>query len=287
MKGRISIWLWIWLGIVGGLFLILLMVIPGVDSISTGPKIGLVEITGPIYSSRQAVKDLNYFKNRSDIEAIVIRLETPGGGVAASQEIYEKVKSMSGGKVPILASMGGVAASGGYYIAMGADTIMANPGTATGSIGVIMGYPTVNELMEKVGIKYETYKSGVLKDSGSTFRDANEDDKRYFQELIDNLHGQFVRAVSSSRDLTIEKTRELANGQVYSGEQAVQLGLVDLLGTFDNCLDLAAKLAGFDDIPQVIHPPREEIGFFKYLLSESKKQFPEFRTYPVPEFRIH
>jgi len=280
-------WLWIWGGVVVILFIILFSIMPNVDSISQGPKIGLVEITGPIYSSQQAVKDLNYFKHRRDIDAIIIRLETPGGGVAASQEIFEKVKSMSSGDIPILASMGGVAASGGYYIAIGADSIMANPGTATGSIGVIMGYPVAATLLNKLGLEYETVKSGPYKDSGSTFRDVTDTDREYFQQLVDNLYQQFVRAIAEQREMTVLEVETLGNGKVYSGEQALEYGLIDMLGTLDDCIELAGKLAGSEETPQVIEPPRPRKGILSKILGESINLIPEIRSYPVPEYKLY
>ena len=180
-------------------FIIIVSVIPWEDSFLSGPKVGIVEINMPITVSKNIVEDLNYFNEKSSIIAIVVRLDTPGGGVAASQEIYEKIKIIADkSKKPIIASMGGVAASGGYYIALGADTIIANPGTATGSIGVIMSYPVIGELMDKIGVQYETIKSGKLKDSGSLFRNLTEEERVYFQELIDDLHSQFEMVVSQA-----------------------------------------------------------------------------------------
>ena len=286
MKSKFN-WIWLWIAVVVALIIILVLVIPKVDSISTGPKVGIVEITGPIMSSRQTVKDLNYFQKRRDIDAIIIRLETPGGGVAASQEIFEKVKSVSAGSVPVLVSMGGVAASGGYYIAIGADTIMANPGTATGSVGVIMGYPTITNLMEKLGLEYETLKSGPYKDSGSSFREANELDREYFQGLIDNLYQQFVRAIAEQRGMTIQDVEALGNGKVYSGEQALNLGLIDVLGTLDDCIALAGKLAGSEEVPVVIRPPKIRRGILSTLWGEASGMLPGMKIYPVPEFKLY
>ena len=144
-------------------------------------KIGLVEINTPIMSSKKVIEDLNYFKNKDDVQAIVVRVESPGGSVASSQEIYFKIKQISDNIKPVYVSMGNVAASGGYYLSLGADTIVANSGTATGSIGVIMGYPILDQLMENVGIEYETVKSGLYKDSGSSFRKNTKEDEEYFQ----------------------------------------------------------------------------------------------------------
>ena len=183
--------------IVGGLFIIItLSLIPWELAVNNGPKIGVIEINAPIMESKDIIEDLNYFLEEKDIKAIVVRLNTPGGGVAASQEIYNKIKKIVDSKSkPIIASMGGVAASGGYYVALGADTIVANSGSVTGSIGVIMSYPVLQELMQKIGIGQETIKSGEMKDAGSMYRDLNKKERRYFQELIDDLHKQFINVV--------------------------------------------------------------------------------------------
>ena len=216
--------------IIGVLALIIIVsVIPWEGTFPSGPKVGIVEINMPITVSKYIVEDLNYFNEKSSIIAIVVRLDTPGGGVAASQEIYEKVKKIADkSKKPIIASMGGVAASGGYYIALGADTIIANPGTATGSIGVIMSYPVIGELMDKIGKQYETIKSGKLKDSGSLFRNLTEEERVYFQELIDDLHSQFEMVVSQERQIPIKEIGKYATGRVYSGKQAQENGLIDI-----------------------------------------------------------
>ena len=286
MKKKFN-WIWIWSGIVLLLVIVLLSLIPRIDTISLRPKIGLVEITGPIFSSEQAVKDLNYFNQRRDIDAIIIRLETPGGGVAASQEIFEKVKSIGKGDIPVLASMGSVAASGGYYIAIGADTIMANPGTATGSIGVIMGYPVASTLMDKLGLSYETIKSGPFKDAGSTFRDVTDTDREYCQGLVDNLYQQFVRAVSDQRNLPFDDVKTMGNGKVYSGEQALELGLIDVLGTLDDCIELVRELLGVDERPIIVKAPRPNRGILAKILGEGKSFLPEIRSYPIPEYKLY
>ncbi|SVD92808.1 uncharacterized protein METZ01_LOCUS445662, partial [marine metagenome] len=231
-KRKYSYW------IIGGLILIIVFsIVPWRSAIPSGPRVGIVEINSPISDSKNIVEDLNYFAEESSISAIVVRLETPGGGVAASQEIYEKVKKISANNSkPIIASMGGVAASGGYYIALAADTIFANPGTVTGSIGVIMTYPVVQELMQKLGVEHETIKSGGLKDAGSIFRDMSEKERKYWQGLIDNLHSQFVTAVSTERGLSLAEIEKLADGRVFSGIQALDAGLIDMLGTMEEAV---------------------------------------------------
>ena len=271
------------------LFIIILTVIPWEDTLPSGPKVGVVEIDIPITGSKQAVKDLNYFSEKSNIIAIVIRLETPGGGVAASQEIYEKVKKIADKSTkPIIASMGGVAASGGYYIALGADTIIANPGTATGSIGVIMSYPIIGELMDKIGVQYETIKSGILKDSGSFFRNMTKEERLYFQELIDDQHVQFEMVVSQERKIPIEEVHQYATGRVYSGKQAVNAGLIDILGTFEDAVLLAAQKAGYLDTPKIVYPPEEKKGFMEMLFGDifQSSTLESLVKFPKPEFKL-
>ena len=276
--------------IVGALALIIIVsVIPWEDTFPSGPKVGIVEINMPITVSKNIVEDLNYFNEKSSIIAIVVRLDTPGGGVAASQEIYEKVKIIADkSKKPIIASMGGVAASGGYYIALGADTIIANPGTATGSIGVIMSYPVIGELMDKIGVQYETIKSGKLKDSGSLFRNLTEEERIYFQGLIDDLHSQFEMVVSQERQIPIKEIAKYATGRVYSGKQAVNAGLIDILGTFEDAVHLAAQKAGYLDTPEIVYPPEEKKGLIDILFGDifQSSTIENLVMFPRPEFKL-
>jgi len=271
------------------LLLITFSIIPWGDVIHPGPKIGIVEINMQITDSKRIINDLNYFAEKSSISAIVIRLETPGGGVAASQEIYEKVKKISEeNSKPIIASMGGVAASGGYYIALGADTIIANPGTVTGSIGVIMTYPVVQELLEKLGIGQETIKSGKLKDAGSLFKDLTENERKYFQGLIDDLHKQFVTAVSKERNLSFSVIDKLATGQVFTGTQAFANGLIDLLGTMEDAVLLAAQNTSREGRPVMVYPPEEKKGLLNVLFGDifQRVSLANLNLYPQPEYRM-
>ena len=271
------------------ILIIIVSVIPWEDAISSGPKVGIIEINMPITVSKNIVKDLNYFNQKSNIIAIVVRLDTPGGGVAASQEIYEKVKKIADKSTkPIIASMGGVAASGGYYIALGADTIIANPGTATGSIGVIMTYPVIGELMDKIGVKYEAIKSGKLKDSGSLFRNLTEEERVYFQMLIDDLHSQFEMVVSKERGIPISEVVKYANGRVFSGKQAVNAGLIDILGTFEDAVHLAAQKAGYFDTPEIVYPPEDKKGLIDMLFGDIFKSstLENMVMFPKPEFKL-
>ena len=185
--------------------------------------------------------------------------------------------------------MGSVAASGGYYIAAGADTIIANKGTATGSIGVIMSYPIAADLLDKVGLAFQSVKSGALKDAGNFARKPTKADLSYFQDLVDNLHAQFVRTVAYERGMSYDEAATLATGQVYSGEQALRLGLVDIIGTYDNAIRLVTQLAGFDEKPTLIYPKVEDEGIIDILLNSKQINLPfsNLDIFPLPEYSLY
>ena len=246
---------WIWWGLGIFFFAVIIFRIGAASAVSnlegSGKKVGIVKINGPILTSDAVVSQLEKLKNRKDISAIVMRIDSPGGLVAPTQEIYEKVKSIRGVK-PIISSMGSVAASGGYYIALGADTLIANPGTIVGSIGVIMNYPIATELLGKVGIKFETVKSGGLKDVGSYSREVTEADRRHLNDMVTNIHNQFIDAVNDNRSIEKSELIKLADGRVFTGLQSKDLGLVDLLGTFEDAVSLAGSLGKIKGVPKTI-----------------------------------
>lgn len=246
---------WLWWGL-GSFFLLVLVfrlgAISNNSSIdSPGKKVGVIKISGPIIASEQINSKLEKFKNRNDISAIVIRIDSPGGLVAPTQEIFEKVKSVRDVK-PIVSSMATVAASGGYYIALGSDSLIANPGTIVGSIGVIMNYPIATELLDKVGIKFETVKSGGLKDVGSYSREVTEADRRHLNEMVTNMHNQFIAVVEENRDMDRSEIIKLADGRVFTGLQSKDLGLVDMLGTFDDAINVAGILGNIKGKPKTV-----------------------------------
>jgi len=274
------------------LFIIVLLVFTssGFENLSNMKKnkIGLVEIDFPIMSSRDVVDDLNYFKNRNDINAIVVRVDSPGGSVAASQEIYHKIKGIADNFKPVYISMGNVAASGGYYLSLGADTIIANLGTTTGSIGVIMGYPIIDDLMNDIGIEYNTVKSGSFKDSGSSFRKSTIEDQKYFENLVKDLHSQFVDVIVKERNIKIELVEKLANGKVYSGKQALDYNLIDLIGTLDDAFMIANNSIGNAKDPIIILPPQEKGGIFDIIFNNINSGTNTFinMTYPKPLYKM-
>ncbi|MBO69818.1 MAG: signal peptide peptidase SppA [Candidatus Marinimicrobia bacterium] len=246
---------WIWWGLGAFFFAVIIFRVGAASAVSnlegSGKKVGIVKINGPILTSDAVVSQLEKLKNRKDISSIVIRIDSPGGLVAPTQEIYEKVKSLRGVK-PIISSMGSVAASGGYYIALGADTLIANPGTIVGSIGVIMNYPIATELLGKVGIKFETVKSGGLKDVGSYSREVTEADRRHLNDMVTNIHNQFIDAVNDNRSIEKSELIKLADGRVFTGLQSKDLGLIDLLGTFEDAVSLAGSLGKIKGVPKTI-----------------------------------
>ncbi len=227
-------------------------------SSGTAGTIALIELNEPIVSSERVVQQLKKYRENIGIRAIVLRIDSPGGGVAASQEIYEEVKKTREYGKPVVVSMGAVAASGGYYVAMGASRVVANPGTITGSIGVISQFVHVNEMLEKIGVTSTTIKSGALKDAGSPFRASNETDKRSFQEMIDDVYDQFVSTVAEERKMEKSAVKKYADGRVFTGRKAYEFGLVDTLGTYQDAITIAAGLAQIYGTPRVIKERKKE-----------------------------
>lgn len=226
-------------------------------------KVALVEVTGPIFKASETVDEIREYADDDSIKAIVLRVDSPGGAVAPSQEIYYEVKRAAAKKT-VVVSMGTLAASGGYYISAPATKILAMPGTLTGSIGVIMEIPNLEGLMDKVGIKSQVIKSGKHKDMASTFKELTPEDREILQRVIDDVYGQFVADVAASRGIKEEVVRGLADGRIYTGRQALGLKLVDKLGSLKDAIALAAELEGIEGEPNVVRKP--ERTFVQELL---------------------
>jgi len=250
------------------IFFILLIVFGMVGSSNkisfsgAGEKVGVIELNGIITSSRSIAKQFKKFDKDASIKAIVFRINSPGGGIAASQEIYEQVKRTRDHGKPIIVSMGSVAASGGYYVSLGASKIMANPGTTTGSIGVIAEIPNFKKLLDKIGIQFTIIKSGKYKDIGSPYRDVTGDEKYHLQQWIDNGYDQFVRTIVKERKLDEKRVREIGDGRVYTGEQALGLSLIDSLGTYDDAIQWAGKMGGIKGEPKVFREREKRVTVF-------------------------
>lgn len=250
---RILFWL-----VLGGFLLLTLANILGPDlDVSGEDRVALIRVEGVILDAQQTVGDLKKYAESPTVKAIVLRIDSPGGGVVPSQEIYDEVKRIrSKHNKAVVASMGSVAASGGYYIAAATDRIMANPGTLTGSIGVIMELANFEGLLKKIGVESVVVKSGEHKDIGSPFRKMKEDDRLILQAVMDDVHSQFIEAVAEGRSLDVREVRTLADGRVFTGRQAKAAKLVDELGDLEDAIKLAAEMGGIEGEPKVVEPRR-------------------------------
>lgn len=237
----------------------------------TSGKIGVVELKGLITSAEKPIRDLTKFRKDRSIRAVVLRVDSPGGAVGASQEIFEEVKRTDQVK-PVVASLGSVAASGGYYAALGARKVIASQGTLTGSIGVIVKFPNLTEIFDKIGYHSEVVKSGKLKDICAMNRPMTAEEKALLQDIIDNVHQQFVRAVVERRKLPREQVLNLADGRIFSGEQALKSGLIDQYGNFTDAIMVASKLAGMKkEMPPLVYSSEKDFSLLRLLVGESSE----------------
>jgi len=215
-------------------------------------KIAEVKLDFTIFSSEGIVRQFKKYGEDKSIKAIILRINTPGGGVAASQEIYEIVKKTRDSGKPVIVSIASLGASGGYYAACGGSTIIADEGSLVGSIGVIIQLVNYKELADKIGIKSMTITSGELKDAGNPFKDFSEKDRTYFQEIVDDTFEQFLGVVSKERKIDTAELKQYATGRVFTGRQALKIGLIDSIGTYEDAIRIAANMAGFDGEPTIV-----------------------------------
>jgi protease-4 len=228
-------------------------------------KVGIIPIEGIIGEAGEIIEQINEFADDKGIRAVVLRINSPGGGVVPSQEIYQAVRELKK-KKKVVASMGSVAASGGYLIAVAADRIVANPGSITGSISTVMHYANVEELLKKVGVRSAVVKSGKFKDIGSPTREMTAEEKSLIQAIVDDIYDQFVRTIAENRKLPLQRIFELADGRIFSGRQAKDLGLVDDLGGLQDAVLLAGKLSGMEGSPEIVHGMKKKTTLLKYLM---------------------
>jgi protease IV len=279
--------------IFGGFFLIMIVssLINAFFSdglIESDNQIAVVEVQGMISRSREIVQQLRKFQSDPHVRGIILRIDSPGGAVGPSQEIYNAVvRIKEDSKKKIYASLGTVAASGGYYIASATHEIYANPGTLTGSIGVIMAFSNIEDLISKIGVKPEVIKSGEFKDAGSPVRPISDDERKLLQSLVDDVHQQFVEDVAKGRNLSADKVKPLADGRVFTGRQAMEYNLVDQLGGLQDAIDALAIQANIQGTPQIVEK-EEEVPFLDWLLqsslSKNLTQTLSSHAYPVPQF---
>lgn len=232
----------------------------------TGEKVGILEIKGIIKGSNPTLNNLVKLAENKHIKAIVLRVDSPGGTVGPSQEICLEIMKIRK-KKPIVASLGSIAASGGYYIASSANKIIASPGTITGSIGVKMEFINIQELLKKLGLEQEVIKSGAFKDIGSPIRRMSKEERVLIEKLIKDVHKQFVKAIANGRNLSLDKVQEIADGRIFTGEEAKKLGLVDKLGNFRDAITLAAKLGGIKGKPSTFYL-KEKKSFLDMFFSD-------------------
>lgn len=240
------------------------------DRFTPGPadKVAVIEVDGVITQSRAVIEKLIRYRENEKVRAIVIRIDSPGGSVGPAQEIHEEIVKTRPLKT-VVASMGSVAASGGYYIACGAHKIVANPGTITGSIGVIIEFANIEELLGKIGLKSVVIKSGKYKDILSPTRELQQEERRLLQDVIDSVHGQFITAVAEGRNLPRDKVAEIADGRIMSGEQALGLGLVDTLGNLQDAVKIAAEIAGISGKPTVVYPEKKRPSLWEFFMDSA------------------
>jgi protease-4 len=294
------------IGIIGGVFVLffVLFVAAVISLISSGEggettetttsgsgegKVAVVDLREPIISSEDIVRQFKRYRENSSIRAIIFRVESPGGGVAASQEIYEEVRKTRDAGKPVVVSMGAIAASGGYYVSCGASKIVANPGTLTGSIGVIIQYLQFKDLMNKIGVGETTIKTGKFKDSGSPFRKMTEEERRYFTTVVDDVYDQFVDVVASERKLDRKKVLKYADGRIFTGRQALQYGFVDTLGTMEDAVKIAAVMAGIHGKPSVVREIKRK-PLFERLFGDAASELTSVKEQllhqPVLQYRF-
>lgn len=246
-------------------------------------SIAVINIDDVIIKSDKIIKALDTFNKDDNIKAIILRINSPGGSVAPSQEIYNKVYRLKvDNRKPIITSVDNMAASGGYYIAIGSDLIVANPGSIIGSIGVIMSYPIAKNLLDNLGISFNTYKSGEYKDSGSPYRHNTDNDDKYFNEVIDDLHSQFMNEVAFQRNIPLGELKKYAQGQIFTGSKALQIGLIDRIGTFEDALNISKNLANISGDIDLVYPAYEKYSFLNNFMSFY--DYLSFKNYLMPMF---
>jgi len=245
------------------------MGVPTSDGLSfSGERVGVIEIEGLIYDSEHTVNLLKKYGSHKSIKAILLHIDSPGGVVAPTQEIYYEVKRLRSEGIPVIASIGSICASGGYYIASACDTIVSNPGSITGSIGVIMEFTEVHELLDKLGIEFNIIKSGKYKDTGSPFRKLTDEERELFQGVVNDTYEQFVEVVSENRNLDIEEVKKLADGRIFSGRQAYNYKLVDVLGSYEEALKIARNMGGLPEDAKIVKEKRKKITILDLIFGD-------------------
>lgn len=235
---------------------------------STSGEIAVVNVQGLLMDSRDIVNQLSDYRHNSQVRGVILRIDSPGGAVAPAQEIYNEIMKLRANSKTVYASMGTVAASGGYYIACAADYILANPGTLTGSISAVMAFNNIEELTKKVGVKPKVIKSGKFKDVGSPLRSMTPEEQKLLQDVVDDVHEQFVQAIAKGRNMPPSEIHKIADGRIMTGQQALKLKLIDEVGGLEKTIELLAKKIGVTGRPKLIEQ-KEKTDFLDWFLQGS------------------
>jgi protease-4 len=276
------------LGVVSLVVVAIIAVVLNADNVEfAGEKVGVIPIIGTLADSRPILQQIKTFREAKAVKAIVIRVDSPGGSVGPSQEIYREIRKTVKDK-KVVVSMGAVAASGGYYLSAAANKIVANPGTITGSIGVIMGYTNFEELLHKIGLVPIVIKSGEYKDLGSPVRPMTTEEKELLHAVTMKIHRQFVNAIAQGRNMEVARVDAVADGRILTGEEAMELGLVDRLGNFDDAVQWAGELAGLTGDIETVYPKEDKRTLLQFL-AESTLQLinsVHLRSRMEPQLRL-
>jgi protease-4 len=251
------------------------------QTLSAGQAVGVVQINGMIDDSRQAIEDIQRFRDDDDIKAIVVRIDSPGGAVGPSQEIYREIRK-TGPTKKVIASLGAIAASGGYYIAAAADGIVANPGTLTGSIGVIMGFTNLQQLLEKIGLTPVVVKSGQYKDIGSPLRPMTDAERQLLESFAAKIHRQFIHDVAQGRQMTVAQVEALADGRIFTAEEVKDAGLIDQMGNLNDAIEWAGRLGGIQGKVEAVYARENKFAFLDYLIGQTLSRI----AGPIPKPRF-
>jgi protease IV len=252
---------------------------------SPSGEIAIVHVNGMLMDSRDIVRQLSDYRHDTQVRGIILRIDSPGGAVAPAQEIYNEIMKLRADQKTVYASMGTVAASGGYYIACAADYVLANPGTLTGSISAVMAFNNIEELTKKVGVKPNIIKSGKFKDVGSPLRAMTPEEQKLLQDVVGDVHEQFVQAIATGRDLPLAEVHKIADGRIMTGQQALKLKLIDEVGGLEKTIDLLAKKIGVVGRPKVIEQ-KEKVPLLDWLLQGTLSSGLAQTLMPSPQPRL-
>jgi protease-4 len=246
-----------------GASIVLRLLLGGHVPLVSADRVAVIPVYGVIDSDTEFMESLDRFREDESVQAFVVEIRSPGGAAGTAQSMYEELARLRDeDERPVIAWIGEVGASGGYYLALGADSILALPSSITGSIGVIMEFPNAGELLRRAGVGLEVVKSGDMKDLGSPVRELTEEEREVLQGLVDDVYEQFVLAVEVNRGMPRDRVAALADGRVMSGARAVEAGLVDRTGTLSDALSVAGRMAGLGDDPRTVRPVEKKIGFW-------------------------